>query len=304
MYKLSKQNWNTIILITFFILIIPYILYSPIALILIGIISITNLINFPSVYYMSISYYISAIVIIVMAIVSFNYIDKKKWPQVTGEIIDVKIGVEPMSILRQWTLKYIYKFNYNGKNYIKTTNSKIKFDNRYEGQKFINKIDWRGKRYFPVYVFKPFPRLSSPETKSNILDMFLLYLIIMTNVMLIFIGLVFRISVVYDVSASSQNDIFILIKNVFTIYLSKLDLISILLPTVIFLLLLVFIIKSITLLVKNKVYLFYARIDPSGLSEEPPYELPMELIQRKICSYCNTKNELEAIFCRNCGKYF
>lgn len=304
MYKLSKQNLNSIILLIFLTLITPYLLYVSFAIFIMGLLSVTNFINFTSSYYLSVSYYAVAIIMITLSLVSFNHIDKRKWPKVVGEIVETNVIRDSLSPLKLWTVLYIYKYNYNGINYTKSAKSKITFNNEYEGRKFIKKSDLINKKYLPVYIFKYYPRLSSTESKMNIFHLFLLYLIIMINCNLVLLGFVVRIATNFNIVTNPNTGFFEQMNQISDLYVSKADYFLILLPIVIFILLLIFVIKSIMLLIKNRIYLLFTKIDPDVLSEKPSYELPVNFKEKKICPNCRSKSEKEAKFCSGCGINF
>lgn len=304
MYESSNENWNSIILIFFLVLITPGLLYISFALFIMGLLQVTNYINFTNPYFLSVSYYTASIIIITLSLISFKQMDKKKWPQVTGEILKTTVIKGPLSGLKQWTLSYTYKYNYNGKNYTKMTNSKIVLDNEYEGQKFREKSDVMKRKYLPVYVFKYYPKFSSTEAKMNIFHIFLLYLVIMINFNLIILGFVARIASNFDIVTNPDTGFVEQMNQIFNLYVAKADYFLILLPIVIFILLLIFIIKSIGLLRKNGVYLLFTKIDPDVLSKKIAYELPVNFREKKICPKCRSKSEKEAKFCSDCGIHF
>ena len=303
MSYITKKQVNYFILISFFIIVIPYLIYAPFAILLIALFTTTNSLNFLTPYYISALFYILAILILIVALKSLNIINKKYWPQVEGKIVKSEITKDPFSIFRIWTIKYTYKFTFEEKDYYKGCYSKIIFNNEYEARKYLDKVSENDKSSLPVYVFKSHPEFSSINIKVNVFHLFFLYLIIMANCSLIFFGFLARIANDYDISSvtdpTGHTDVFVQLRKIFDIYFSKMDLFLLLLPILILILLTIFIIKSIKMMIQNKIFIFYSRIKPGMEYEENVFGQ----ITYKICTNCNFKNDIESMYCSNCGEY-
>lgn len=263
MNSISKQRINYLIGIGIFICVIPETLFSPLAILFIGIAELTNRVNFLPAIYITILLYILSIIIIIIALFSLNVLNKKNWPIVKGTIVRSEVVVNPIPTFKLWTIKYTYSFNFADRNFFKRTYSKLIFNSEYEARKYLDKISGMQQGSIPVHVFKFEPNISSIDTKMNIFYVFYSYIVLLASSMLVFFGFLGQIFIYYGISTEpNQIDIFIQLERVLGTYLTNANITLLILPLSILILIILFLVRSLLILIRNKLYFFHSRLDP------------------------------------------
>ena len=302
MYYNKKHYINNVIGIVVSIPISIYLLYASIALVFIGIATIINELTIYSAYTISQMFYIGAFFFISTALLSLRIINKKNWPTVDGKIIDLSVVLNPIPLIRLTTMKITYTFYYHEKQYVKKTYSTMIFNTENDAYTYLNKNIVNKNSTIPVYVFKFYPKLSTHSPKMNIYYLFLFYLIILITSMVTFFGFIYRVVSIANLptisNPSANPDLVVGLKHLYNVYMTNFDVSTLIAPGLLLFLILLFITLSLKLIIKNKIFFFYTRLDTDSFMEK----ITAMKLTEKHCIHCNYVNDAESKFCANCGK--
>ena len=300
----SKKQLNNIII---FSIILPVAialhLYAFLYLIM-GIGISVQILNFLPNFWISQLFYLTGFVITLIGFLSFTFINKSNWPIIDGKIVNSEVVWNPLtlSFLKIWTIRHTVAYSYNRRNFTGKFYENIDFRTQLDGFDYLAKLQSNQEISILIYVFKYYPKFSALTKKNSIYVLFYFYVILLSNIIFLFFGLLYRIAGTNDLlpiaMSSDQNYVYAQIKNIFINYSKNFNVITLLIPIITMLLLLLVIIKASKLLITNKLYMFYPKIN---VEIENIHKSQVNLFE-KHCLYCNISNEIDAKFCSNCGK--
>ena len=159
------------------------------------------------------------------------------------------------------------------------------------------------KKILNIYVFTPYPKVFSSQTKKvNILYLFYLYTTITSTILLLLYGFFFSFANlgyfsivplkggVYQYGTSQE------LNNVLVHITTPIVMLSLLAPLSLLIALLIYLVLTSKLIYKNRIFFVFASID-----EIYPDESYNADINKVICLKCNSKNDETSVFCTNCG---
>lgn len=302
MYVINRERINTVLKIGGTIVVSLYGFYLILIFTLVGISSTANTLTNYSNYIVSQILYTFAFIISFTAIISSQVLNKKKWPMVEGHIMNSDTSLNSRDLYIQQCIKFSYLFDYRGLTHIKRGVSKLTFRTEAEAQTYVQKHTIDPHATIPIYVFKFYPNWSSTNTKMNIMYLFYVFIVVVTNALLILFGFIFRIAGAYDLTtamnSSNSQASYQVLHNIFTNYLANFDLTALIVPLLLLVVLILFLVRSLYLLIQNRISFFNSSINPDLFMEE----FKFQRLTERHCDDCNTVNDLESIFCSNCGK--
>ena len=250
-------------------------------------------------------YYFIALITLIVAYISLNFSNKDKWPLVQGKIVNSIVVRDILRSKQTYTLKHYYSFYFNGEKYTKSVNqNNLLFRSYQEGNNYLREFVNSNKKLINVYVFKPYPQYFSSHTKKiNALYIFFIYIVILSTSLLILFGFVLSLAsigqaTIGPISGGSyqfgtSQDLQNLLKNIY----SKNIILSLVTPVSLIIILLIYLFKSVKLLLKNKIFFIISKVD-----EIYPDQSDNQVgINKIVCLKCNSKNDETSLFCTNCG---
>ena len=302
MHKLKKHHLIDLLEIIASIPISFYAMFISFIIVLIGIASLVRTIPFLSNSIVSQLLFILGLSLSSLAFITLNFIDKKKWPMENGKIIDYKVVRYQSQVLKMWRIQFRYSFRFNGKDYVKKIYGKTTLNNETEANGYSAIHSIRTETVLPVYIFKYYPRLSSISTTMNIFFLFYCYLVLMASSILAIFGFLYHIAGKVDITsmAFSHDQLYVnsQINKIIENYLTHFNVLTLILPVLVLVVIVLFIIKSLAMLFRNKMFFFQPKVDAELFLEK----IANQNLTKTHCVYCNQKNDLDSKFCLNCGR--
>ena len=302
MYKLQKQHVLPLLEIIASIEISFYGMYLSSLALLIGIASLVTMIPYLSNSVLSQLLFIAGFFLSCLAFISLNLINKKKWQLLNAKIVDYKIKKLQILNIKIWRVRFWYSFNFNGNDYVKKVYGKTFFYSEREAKNYSIKHSIKTETVLPVNVFKPYPKLSSINTKVNIFFLIYFYLILLASSLLLIFGFLYHIAGTVDMRslANSQNQQYVntQLNKIVESYITNLNVWKLILPVLVLVVMVLFIIKSLVMLIQNKMFFFQPKVDTELFLEK----IVQQNLTVRHCVYCNQKNDLDSEFCLHCGR--
>lgn len=248
--------------------------------------------------------FVLSFVSIFLAIMSLKVINKNNWVKVKGKITKIDIlNIDTQKSLSVY-LKTEYTYSFKHKQYFKKSRYKILFDKKTEYNNFIESASSTKTSLIDIFAFKRIPFVSSQTKKVNFLEGTIILLIALGSIFFFIYGLLFQaiekgFAEIVVVTTANGTDTSIKGLKSLSTFPSTFDNFSIITMALISILAIVFIIQASRLILKNKVYYGTATIDANSIEESQA-----QGADQKYCSYCNTLNDYDSVYCFNCGMEF